>query len=144
MAEEQKGSKKYDDIIELPHHVSTRHPQMSLHDRAAQFSPFAALTGHDAAIRETARLTEQRHAPGEDYAELLDQKLQQLRHSLGEAPKITVRYFEPDAHKAGGSYITVSGRLKKIDEQRRLLVLEGQTEIPVDQITGLDLNPEGL
>ncbi len=130
--------KTYDDIIDLPHHVSSAHPRMSQHDRAAQFSPFAALTGHDAAIRETARLTEREHGPGEDYAEQLDRKLQTLRHYPGGSPEITVRYFEPDTKKAGGEYVTISGRLKKIDEHRRLLVLEDQTEIPISRIAGLD------
>ena len=130
--------KKYDDIINLPHHVSATRPHMSQHDRAAQFSPFAALTGHDAAIRETARLTEREHGPGEDYADILDQKLRLLRQLSGEAPRIALRYFTPDAKKAGGAYVTVSGRLKKIDDQRRLLVLEDQTEIPVDRIIDLD------
>ena len=128
----------YDDIIDLPHHVSSTHPQMSQHDRAAQFSPFAALTGHGAAIRETARLTEQEHEPGEDYADQLDRKLQILRRYPGGSPEITVRYFEPDAKKAGGEYVTISGRLKKIDEHRRLLVFEDQTEIPISRIAGLD------
>ena len=128
----------YDDIIDLPHHVSATHPQMSQRDRAAQFSPFAALTGHDAAIRETARLTEREHEPGEDYADILDRKLRQLRQLSGEAPRITLRCFAPDAKKAGGSYVTVSGRLRKIDDQRRLLVLEDRTEVPVDRIIDLD------
>ena len=127
----------YDDIIDRPHHVSTRHPQMSQRDRAAQFSPFAALTGHGAAIRETARLTEQERKPGEDYADLLDQKLQQLRRASGEMPQVTIRYFEPDRAKDGGTYLTVSGRLKKIDERRKLLVLEDYTEIPVERIVDL-------
>ncbi len=128
----------YDDIINLPHHVSATRPHMSQHDRAAQFSPFAALTGHDAAIRETARLTEEIHEPGEDYADQLDQKIQMLRHCSDESLRITVRYFEPDAKKAGGAYVTASGRLKKIDDQRRILVLEDQTEIPVNRIIALD------
>lgn len=130
--------KDYDDIINLPHHVSATHPHMSQRDRAAQFSPFAALTGHDAAIRETARLTEREHATGEDYADILDRRLGQLRLLSGEAPLITVRYFAPDTKKAGGAYVTVSGRLKKIDDQRRLIVLENQTEVPVDRIVDLD------
>lgn len=138
MADRQGGN--YDDIINLPHHVSTAHPQMSQHDRAAQFSPFAALAGHDAAIHETARLTERRHEPGEDYADLLDRKLQQLRNYPGRPPLISVRYFEPDAKKAGGAYVTASGRLKRIDDHRRLLVLEDQTEIPVSQIIELELS----
>lgn len=128
----------YDDIIDRPHHVSSRHPQMPLHDRAAQFSPFAALTGHDAAIRETARLTERQVELDEDYADILDQKIRQLKSCLDKSPRITVRYFQPDSRKAGGAYATVSGRLKKIDDYHRLLVLEDQTKIPVDRIIKLD------
>lgn len=130
--------KNYDDIINLPHHVSPRRPQMSRHDRAAQFSPFAALTGHGAAIRETARLTESQKELDADYADILDQKIRQLRQHCGEAVQVTVRYFEPDARKSGGAYVTVSGRLKKIDEQRGLLILGDQTEIPFSRITELD------
>lgn len=132
------SKKNYDDILYLPHHVSDRHPHMSQHDRAAQFSPFAALTGHSAAIRETARLTEPEKEPGEDYADILDQKIRQLKHCSETSPQITVRYFQPDAQKAGGAYLTVSGRLRKIDDHHKLLLLEDQTEIPVSRIVELD------
>ena len=106
---------RYDDIIELPHHVSRKHPQMPLMDRAAQFAPFAALTGHEAAIKETARLTEEEIELNEDSKALLDLRLQELLEHLAEQPTVTVTYFCPDERKAGGAYETVTGRVKKVD-----------------------------
>ncbi len=110
---------KYDDIIDLPHHVSDVHPQMSIWDRSAQFSPFAALTGHEAAIKEAARLTEQWHEPDEDKKKELDEKLRQI---LPE-DKVDIIYFKPDALKTGGSYVQVTGHLKRADETEHRLVL---------------------
>ena len=106
---------RYDDIIELPHHVSRKHPQMPLMDRAAQFAPFAALTGHEAAIKETARLTEEEIELNEDSKALLDLRLQELLEHLAEQPTVTVTYFCPDEKKSGGAYETVTGRVKKVD-----------------------------
>ena len=106
---------RYDDIIDLPHHVSRKHPQMPLLDRAAQFAPFAALTGHEAAIKETARLTEEEIELDENSKELLDLRLQQLQEHLSEQPSVTVTYFKPDEKKDGGSYETVTGKVKKVD-----------------------------
>ena len=109
---------RYDDIINLPHHVSTKHPHMAPIDRAAQFSPFAALTGHDEAIKETARLTDERMELDENRKELLDARLQLLREHLGEKPTVTFTFFEPDERKSGGAYVTVTGSVKKIEERR--------------------------
>lgn len=106
---------RYDDMIDLPHHVSRKHPQMPLLDRAAQFAPFAALTGHEAAIKETARLTEEEIELDENRKELLDFRLQELQEHLTESPKVTVTYFKPDEKKAGGVYETVTGVVKKVD-----------------------------
>ena len=106
---------RYDDIIDLPHYVSRKHPQMPLLDRAAQFAPFAALTGHEAAIKETARLTEEEIELDENSKELLDLRLQQLQEHLSEQPEVTVTYFCPDEKKAGGAYETVTGAVKKVD-----------------------------
>ncbi len=106
---------RYDDIIDLPHHVSRKYPQMPLLDRAAQFAPFAALTGHEAAIKETARLTEEEIELDENSKELLDFRLQQLQEHLSEQPEVTVTYFCPDEKKAGGVYETVTGKVKKVD-----------------------------
>lgn len=109
---------KYDDIIDLPHHVSSVHPQMSIWDRSAQFSPFAALTGHEAAIEETARLTEQWHEPDEDKREELDEKLRQimLGNKENSGIQLDIIYFKPDALKSGGSYEHVTGKLRKMDD----------------------------
>ena len=106
---------RYDDMIDLPHHVSKKHPQMPLMDRAAQFAPFAALTGHESAIKETARLTEEEIELDENGKELLDLRLQELQEHLPEQPEVTVTYFCPDEKKAGGAYETVTGRVKKVD-----------------------------
>lgn len=124
-------SGKYDDIINLPHHVSEKHPQMSLHDRAAQFSPFAALTGYDDAVKETARLTDTIFELDEDEKSILDEK---LKRGLENKDEISVTYFIKDSKKEGGSYNTVSGRVKKIDEYLRTLVLNSGEEIPIDNI----------
>lgn len=133
---------KYDDIMDLPHHVSAVHPQMSIWDRSAQFSPFAALTGHEAAIEETARLTEQWHEPDEDKREELDEKLRQImltykkiaavknievysdinisetERSNGEncGIRLNILYFKPDKLKEGGSYEHVTGKLRRMDD----------------------------
>ena len=135
---------KYDDIIHLPHHVSTAHPQMSFIDRAAQFSPFAALTGHDAAIRETERLTDEWVEPDEDRKELLDEKLQMIRESLsGEKggqnlQEIMFTYFQPDEKKSGGAYLTVSGKVRKIDEYGHQVLLEDGTALAIEHIVDIE------
>ena len=118
---ETKGS--YEDIINLPHHVSSKRPQMPMLDRAAQFSPFAALTGYDDAIHETGRLTDEKIDLSEEEKEALDRKQQILMERLGDHPALTVTYFVPDAKKSGGAYVTKSGNLKKIDEFERLMML---------------------
>ena len=129
---------KYDDIINMPHHVSATHPQMSLHDRAAQFSPFAALTGHEDAIKETARLTDEWMEPDDDRKSELNEKLQELLARIEEKPPVTVTYFIPDEQKAGGTYVTVTGKLKKINEYDRMLVLEDGLTIACDRICDIE------
>ena len=124
----------YADIIDLPHHVSTRHPQMPMEKRAAQFSPFAAMVGHDVAIRETARLTEEQLELSEDEKAVIDGKLQMIRAHIKEQPEVTVTYFQPDEKKSGGAYLTVTGFTRKIDEQRRLLILQNETIIHISEI----------
>ena len=137
-------SRKYDDIINLPHHVSTRHPQMPLSDRAAQFSPFAALTGHDAAIKETQRLTDEWIELNEDRKELLDEKLQMIRENLFSVrsghsiPEITFTYFKPDAKTSGGAYISVQGKVKKIDEYGHQLILDDGTALTIEHIVDIE------
>lgn len=105
-------SENYEDIINLPHHVSSKRPQMPMLDRAAQFSPFAALTGYDDAIHETARLTNNKVDLSEEEKETLDRKQQILSEKLSNHPALTITYFVPDAKKSGGAYVTISGNLK--------------------------------
>lgn len=131
---------EYADIIDLPHHVSTTRPRMSMIDRAAQFSPFAALTGYDAAIKETGRLTDERIELTEDSRAALDTKQQLLVDNLASYPEVSVTYFVPDEWKAGGAYVTVTGRVKKVDKFERLLILTNGIKIPLDEI--LDMESE--
>ena len=132
--------KEYEDIIGLPHHVSTVYPQMSIYDRAAQFSPFAALTGHEAAIQETARLTEEQAELDEDKKEELNEKLQELMAHAEEHPTVTVTYFKPDDRKEGGKYETVTGIFRKIRDYDKMFILEDGTGIACDMIYELAVN----
>ena len=124
----------YDDIIRLPHHVSQNHPQMSMHDRAAQFAPFAALTGYEAAIGETARLTAERRELSPQEAEELDRRLAALIAHLPERPQSTVEYFVPDDRKVGGAYVTVTGKVRHISVPEKTMVMEDGTVIPLDDV----------
>ena len=128
-------SHKYDDIINLPHHVSKKHPQMSLHDRAAQFSPFAALTGHKAAINETARLTDEKQILSEDVIAKLNEQLNLIKENIGTNQTVTITYFVPDDKKSGGAYISHTGVVKKIDEYNLTVILTDKTVIPIEQIS---------
>jgi len=127
---------KYDDIIDMPRHVSKKHPHMSNYDRAAQFSPFAALTGHDAAVQEKARLTDRRIELDDSEKALLDEQLQILMNSAEPAAEIT--YFQPDILKEGGAYIVKRGSIKKIDDYRRVIIIEDMTEIKIDDIISVE------
>ena len=127
-------SHKYDDIINLPHHVSKKHPQMSLHDRAAQFSPFAALTGHKAAINETARLTDEKQILSEDVIAKLNEQLNLIKENIGTNQTVTITYFVPDDKKSGGAYISHTGVVKKIDEYNHTVILTDKTVIPIARL----------
>lgn len=127
----------YDDIIDLPHHVSKKHPQMSMQDRAAQFSPFAALTGHNEAIKETQRLTQQRIELDEYEKGRINAKLQMIQNKIEQHPQITVTYFEPDYKKDGGEYRTVTDSVKKIDENQHKMILENEEEIKLENILSI-------
>ena len=128
----------YDDIIELPHHVSRVHPQMSMEERAAQFSPFAALTGYGAVIQETARLTVPRLELSESSQEEIKRKLDDLAEHLNERKKTAVTYYRPDQKKAGGAYVTPSGIVRRIDHAAGVLQMEDGLRIPIPDI--LDVN----
>ncbi len=132
------GKSPYEDIIDLPHHESARHPRMPSLDRAAQFSPFAALTGHSDAINETARLTTGKIELDEDAKALLDAKLRVLKGMLDAEPQITVTYFVEDKTKIGGEYVKAKGGLRSINEYRRTLYLSGGEEIELDYIIEIE------
>ena len=129
---------KYDDIINLPHPTSSRHPRMSLYDRAAQFSPFAALTGHDEAVKETARLTDKRIEIDDDTKARLNVKLQIIRDNIGADITVTFTYFVPDERKSGGKYISCTGIVKRIDEYEHTVILTDKISIPIEQISGIE------
>lgn len=129
---------KYDDIIHLPHHVSTTRPHMPRTDRAAQFMPFRPLTGYGEAMRETARRTDERVELTEDEIALLDAKLQRLADCLDSRPQVTVTYFQPDEKKAGGAYVAATGRLKKIDDVWGVLVLTDGERIAIQEIVEIE------
>lgn len=129
---------KYDDIINLPRPVSRRHAPMSLIDRAAQFSPFAALTGYDAAIRETARLTDERIELDESSKAELNEKLQLILESVDSQPCVTVTYFQSDERKTGGAYVSVTGRVKKINAYGQTVTMTDGTVIDISRIYGID------
>ena len=124
----------YDDIIYLPHHVSQNYPQMSMHDRAAQFAPFAALTGYEASVGETARLTSERRELDPQEAEELNRRLTDLAARLPDHPEMTVEYFVPDDRKAGGAYVTVTGRVRHISVPEKTLVLEDGAVISLEDV----------
>ena len=128
----------YDDIIDLPHPVSATRPRMSIANRAAQFSAFAALTGYDAAISETARLTSERIELDEGDIAILDGKLSILKDMIADHPDIAVTYFQADKKKAGGSYVTVSGAVKKIDDYEGAIVLMNGKKITIEDIIGIE------
>ena len=127
-------NRNYDDIIDLPHPEPQIQPRMPLHDRAAQFSPFAALTGHSAAIAETGRLTDSRVILDEYEMARVDDALQRLQELLPQKPMATITYFVPDGRKAGGAYQTISGTVKRIDTVNGILLLTDQHMIPITDI----------
>ncbi len=131
-------TKAYDDILNLPHHVSMTRPHMAAIDRAAQFSPFAALTGYDAAIKETARLTDERVELDEYMKNVLSDRLQIITDRIQEYPEIAITYFQPDVKKNGGTYVTAISAAQKIDKYDRLVLMTDGTAIPIDEIISID------
>lgn len=129
---------RYADIIDKQHHVSKKHPSMSMEDRAAQFSPFAALTGYEAAVKETARLTDDREELDEDEKTRLNAQLQKISARLQEQPEVMVTYFAPDERKTGGARQTYRGRLRKIDRNRKMLIMVDQTELPIENLLNIE------
>lgn len=135
-------SGKYDDILNLPHHVSPTRPRMSMVERAAQFSPFAALSGHDEAIRETWRVTSEKIELGEDEKDILDWKHQLILFAVeqGNRPSVTVTYFQPDSRKEGGKYVIVTGKVERIDKNIGCLCLTDGKAISFDSILKIDFS----
>ena len=135
---ENQDNHRYDDIINLPNPTSKKHPRMSLYDRAAQFSPFAALTGHEAAIKETVRQTDAKQVLSEEVIAELNKKLYLIGETIGTQQMVEITYFVPDNKKAGGAYISYSGCVKKIDEYEHTVVMEDKTVIPIEQISDIE------
>lgn len=127
----------YDDIIKLPHYVSKKRPQMSMEDRAAQFSPFAALVGYESEIAETNRQVEQLSDLDENYLCELDEKLRYVQVRIAEQPLVEITYFVPDRVKCGGSYKTVRGNVCKLDKDNRLLCFKDKSAVKIDFITNI-------
>lgn len=138
LANNNNISEPYADIIDMPHHISGKHMQMSMQNRAAQFAPFAALTGHNEAIKETARVTEEFIELDENNKYIIDVKLQLLQECIHNYPEITIVYFKPDRMKSGGEYVTCTSNVKKIDSYKRKVVMLDGTNIPIAMI--IDIN----
>ena len=132
----------YNDILPLPHPVSRKHPRMAVADRAAQFSPFAALTGYDDAVREAARLTDRRLELDEYEQQALNDRLQQILSRLPKQPVVRITYFRPDSCKEGGAYVTVNGVIKRLDTVEREIRLVDGTRIPIEDIWDIDEPPQ--
>lgn len=128
----------YEDILYLPHHTSPSRPHMPMSDRAAQFSPFAALTGYEAAVKEAARLTEQRIELDENEKAVLDAKLLLLQKNLSLSPEVTLTCFQPDKQKNGGTYRSVTGKVQKIDTSNKCLILENGKRISASDILKIE------
>lgn len=129
---------RYEDIINLPHPVSKTHPQMPVADRAAQFAPFAALTGYDAAIQETGRLTEEQIVLDENERVRLDRQLQEILQSDCPHPKVRIRYFQKDLRKEGGAYLTMEGKVKRLDPYERKLIFTDGTDVLIENVLELE------
>ena len=134
MSPDKRNQMKYDDMIHLRHPISKKHPQMSLSERAAQFSPFAALTGYEGAIRETARLTKEKIQLDEIEKNLLDEKLRTIQHEIGNKNDIEITFYVKDKQKSGGEYQTIKGFVKKIDANKHVLIMQDETKIEIDDI----------
>lgn len=140
MSEYYKDANRYDDIINLPHHQSRERAHMSLHDRAAQFAPFAALTGHEEAIEETARITDEKIVLDESAVEVINEKLCEISQHLAEKWNVSITYFRPDALKKGGAYLTDVGTIKKIDSVQKLVVMDSGMKIAMEQIVEIEID----
>lgn len=139
---DMKNTHNYDDIIHMPHHVSNKHPQMPIVDRAAQFAPFAALTGHKEAVQETGRVIEQKITLDENKKAMLDFKMQMLLQNMKEHPTINITYFQADDKKIGGAYVREFKEVKKIDDYTHEFVFMDKTRISIDDIYEIQLDEQ--
>lgn len=130
---------KYEDIINLKRPISKKHPPMPLEERAAQFAPFAALTGYEETITETAREVNKRIELDEEAQNTINRKIQELKQQIATKPIVSITYFQKDLRKAGGEYITVTEKIRKIDDYKKIIVLENKTEIPIREILDIDI-----
>jgi len=128
----------YEDIINIPRHISKTHPQASMADRAARFSPFAAISGYEEMVKEAARVTQERIEITDATKELLNEKLNMIAEFLNEEHEITITYFEPDKKKSGGAYISTTGVVKRIDELKRIVVMKNNKKIKIDDVYALN------
>lgn len=128
----------YEDIVNLPPHISKKHPQPTMLERAARFAPFAAITGYEEMVLEEARVTEERIELDEGTLAMLNEKLNIIHDSLDSEPVIQITYFEPDKKKSGGAYISITGTVKRIDEYERLVIMSDGKKILIDEIFGLE------
>ena len=137
-----ESTARYNDIINLPHHVSKKHPPMTMENRAAQFAPFAALTGHGDAIKETARLTQSRTEIGIDAADAIDRALVTIQEMIREKPVVSITYFVKDRLKQGGEYVTVTAEVLKLDTNENTVVTT-RGRIPVKDIAEINFAEKG-
>ena len=128
----------YEDIVNLPRHISKVHPQATMADRAARFSPFAAISGYEDMVKEAARVTEERIDITDATKELLNEKLNMIIEFLDEKPEVTITYFEPDKKKDGGAYISITGTVKRIDEYERIVLMSDDKKIRIDEIYAIE------
>lgn len=128
----------YEAIVNLPPHISKKHPQPTMMDRAARFAPFAAITGYEEMVLEEARITEERIDLDEGALSILNEKLNMIQEFIDEEPEVTITYFEPDKKKSGGAYIDITGTVKKIDEYECLVIMTDGKKIRVEDIYGLE------
>ncbi len=126
--------KNYDDIINLPHHVSKKHPPMSMYARAAQFAPFAALTGYGDAVNETARITGTRIILSEEMKEIINEKLNTINLSIASKPLATFTYFIKDKKKSGGEYTSITGNVRQIDLANGIIILTNKKKINISDL----------
>ena len=133
------SNSKYQDIINLPHHQSANRPHMSLHDRAAQFAPFAALRGYDDEISETARLTDRQLELNDEQIESINQQIHLIIENIKSVPMAKITYFVPDDKKKGGKYITIEANIRRIDEVQKQIILENGDSIEISKLFSIEM-----